>query len=257
MINREEFNFLLKQKKYDSLQDFKVDNAIIMAAGLSSRFAPVSNNKPKGLCLFKNEVLIERQIRQLLKSGINDIYVIVGYKKEMFYYLKDLFKVHIIENNSYMERNNTGSLMMVKDILANTYICSSDNYFTENIFSLYNYRGFYSSVFHKGKTKEWCITTKNNMISKVTIEGKDSYVMMGPVYFDNLFSKKFVELLSIHYEEESVKNNVWEYLYIQNLDKLKLELRIYKKEQILEFDTVEEALFYDHSFLANNLPSQP
>lgn len=43
----------------------KVKNAVIMAAGTSSRFAPLSYEKPKALIRVKGEVLIERQIMQL------------------------------------------------------------------------------------------------------------------------------------------------------------------------------------------------
>ena len=52
---------------------YKVENAVIMAAGLSSRFAPLSYEKPKALITVKGEVLIERQIRQLKEAGIHDI----------------------------------------------------------------------------------------------------------------------------------------------------------------------------------------
>lgn len=45
---------------------YKVDNAIIMAAGVSSRFAPLSYEKPKALTVVKGEVLIERQIRPFI-----------------------------------------------------------------------------------------------------------------------------------------------------------------------------------------------
>ena len=41
-----------------------------MAAGLSSRFAPISYEKPKGLLKVRGEVLIERQIEQLKAAGI-------------------------------------------------------------------------------------------------------------------------------------------------------------------------------------------
>ena len=47
---------------------FKVDNAIIMAAGTSSRFAPLSYERPKALIEVKGEVLLERQIKQLMIS---------------------------------------------------------------------------------------------------------------------------------------------------------------------------------------------
>ena len=40
-------------------------NAVIMAAGMSTRFAPLSYEKPKGLWKVKGEILIEREIRQL------------------------------------------------------------------------------------------------------------------------------------------------------------------------------------------------
>ena len=62
--------------------DYCVDNAVIMAAGTASRFAPLSFEKPKALIEVKGEVLIERQIRQLKEAGISEIIVVVGYKKE-------------------------------------------------------------------------------------------------------------------------------------------------------------------------------
>ena len=55
------------------LEPYKVNNAIILAAGMSTRFAPLSYEKPKGLLNVKGEVLIERQIKQLHSVGIKDI----------------------------------------------------------------------------------------------------------------------------------------------------------------------------------------
>ena len=117
----------------EALLPYKVDNAIILAAGLSSRFAPISYEKPKGLLYVRGEILIERQIRQLQESGINNITVVVGYKKEYFFYLEEKFGVSIVVNDEYASRNNHSSLMVVRERLRNTFICSSDNYFAENI----------------------------------------------------------------------------------------------------------------------------
>ena len=61
---------------------YPVDNAVILAAGTSSRFAPLSYEKPKGLITVRGEVLIERQIRQLKEAGIQEILIVVGYQKE-------------------------------------------------------------------------------------------------------------------------------------------------------------------------------
>jgi len=78
------------------LQPYKVENAIIMAAGLSSRFVPISYEKPKGLLTVHGEVLIERQIEMLREAGIEDVVVVVGYKKELFFYLEEKFGVEIV-----------------------------------------------------------------------------------------------------------------------------------------------------------------
>ena len=45
---------------FEKLKDYKVDNAIIMAAGLSKRCLPLSSITPKGLYRVKGELLIER-----------------------------------------------------------------------------------------------------------------------------------------------------------------------------------------------------
>ena len=71
----------------------RVDNAIIMAAGTSSRFAPLSYEKHKAMTVVKGEVLIERQIRQLKEAGVPQILIVTGYKAEQFDYLMDKYGV--------------------------------------------------------------------------------------------------------------------------------------------------------------------
>lgn len=63
-------------------------NAIILSAGKSNRFAPFTYEKPKGLFRVKGEILIERQIEQLKAARVEEIYVVVGYMKEKFFYLE-------------------------------------------------------------------------------------------------------------------------------------------------------------------------
>ena len=89
---------------------YQVDNAVIMAAGVSSRFAPLSYETPKALINVNGEVLLERQIRQLKDAGIEEIILVVGYMKEQFYYLQDQLGVRIVENNDYKTRNKHSSI---------------------------------------------------------------------------------------------------------------------------------------------------
>lgn len=89
LLKNDNDRYYLTEKGLAELNKYKVDNAIIMAAGMSSRFVPLSYERPKGLLVVKGEKLIERQIKQLKEAGINDITVVVGYLKEQFFYLEE------------------------------------------------------------------------------------------------------------------------------------------------------------------------
>ena len=157
---------------------YKVDNAIIMAAGTASRFAPLSYERPKALIEVKGEVLIERQIKQLREAGINEIILVVGYMKESFEYLKEKFGVKIVENNEYLTRNNNGSIYAAREYLKNTYICSSDNYFSKNPFEAEVDDSYYAAVYADGDTKEWCMTEDSEGYIPARKDGKWGFITL-------------------------------------------------------------------------------
>ena len=228
----------------------KVENAIIMAAGLSSRFAPISYEYPKSLVKVKGQILIERQILQLKEAGIEDITIVVGYKKELFEYLVDKFQVKLVENVDYAIRNNHSTLYAVKEILGNTYVCSADNYFTQNVFEPYVKRAYYSSVYEEGKTDEWCIeTNETGLITDLKVGGENSWVMLGHVFFSADFSKKFVEILEEVYGNPETPSLLWESIYLNHIHELNLYIRKYSKEMIFEFDTLDELRLFDSSYI--------
>ena len=227
-------------------------NAIIMAAGMSARFAPLSFEKPKGLLKVKGEVLVERQIRQLQEAGISDITLVVGYKAEMFSYLKDKMDVDIVVNEDYYRYNNTSSLIRVVDRLDNTFVCSSDNYFTENVFLEEPKSAYYAAVYQEGITDEWCIRTNDkDIITSVEIGGKDSWYMCGHVFFDHEFSSIYRPLLLDEYETEECKNMLWEDLYIKHIANLKMKIKKYNRGIIQEFDSLEDLRSFDDTYINN------
>ncbi|MGE9990486.1 phosphotransferase [Paratractidigestivibacter faecalis] len=235
-----------------ALLPHKVRNAIILAAGLSSRFAPISYEKPKGVLKVRGEVLIERQIRQLKEAGIDEITVVVGYKKEYFFYLCEKYGVELVNNDEYASRNNNGSIWRVRDKLSNTFVCSSDDYFTENPFEPYVYKAYYAAQYAEGPTKEWCMTTgANDRITGVTIGGSDSWYMLGHVYFDEAFSKTFVSILEKEYERPETTDKLWEDLYIEHIKELDMTMRPYPEGIINEFDSLDELRAFDPHFLEN------
>ena len=234
------------------LKPYKVENAVILAAGMSSRFAPISYEKPKGLLTVHDEVLIERHIRQLQEAGINEIIVVVGYKKEMFFYLEEKFGVHIVINPDFAMRNNNSSLMKVRELLGNTYICTSDIYYTESPFKQYVWKSYYAVEYCEGPTSEWCVSTdKNERIVNVKIGGADSWYMTDQAYFDRTFAGRFCDILEAEYDDPRTAGKLWEEMYAEHIEELDMEALKLPEGTVFEFDSLDELKEFDPLFLEN------
>ena len=214
---------------------YKVDNAVIMAAGASSRFAPLSYEMPKSLISVRGEVLIERQIRQLKEAGIDDIIIVTGYMKHSFEYLREKFGVTIVENDAYNVRNNNSTIYAVRDLLRNTYICSSDNYFTADPFEAEVDDSYYAALYADG--------------NGVTVGGENSWYMLGHTFWNEDFSKEFVDVLTREYDRPETADKLWEAIYAEHLDRLKMKIRRYKDSDIFEFDCLDELREFDSSYI--------
>ena len=235
----------------------KKRNAIIMAAGTSSRFVPLSAECPKGLVEVKGEVLIERQIRQLIGEGITDISLVVGYKADMFDYLRGKYGVKIVLNEDFARYNNTSSLIRVIDKLNNTFVCSSDNYFPENVFLKDSEDSYYSTLYAEGDTNEYCVTANaDDYITDVRVGGRDAWYMVGHVFFNQEFSEAFRRIMIEEYKKDTTKQGYWEDLYIRYIDQLpKMKINRYKKGEIQEFDSLDELRMFDSSYIENTRSS--
>lgn len=239
----------------DYLQKYKIDNAVILAAGLSSRFVPLSYEIPKGLLTVKGEVLIERQIRQLHEKGINEIAIVVGYMKEKFEYLKEKYSVELIETDEFKTRNNHSSIFAARSVLKNSIITSSDLYFAENIFQTYAYDSYYCTVYQSGKTAERGIETDDDDKMQKTFYGDkccDVWVTLGYAFFSSEFSKHMVNILSEIYEDPETVDKYWADIQDDHLEQLYMYAKRVKNNVIFEFDTLEELRMFDTAYQYNS-----
>lgn len=234
----------------DALTPYRVKNAVLMAAGYGSRLAPITDRTPKGLLRIRGEVLVERQIEQLVEAGVADIFLVTGYRSEQFAYLGTHPHVHIVENPDYHRYNNTSSLYRVLDELDNTYICSADNYFTKNVFAPYVYRSYYAATYRDEPTEEYYLSVDaDDRITGVQIGGAQGWYMMGHVYFACSFSEQFRRLFKRAYETDStVREQLWEQFYMRHLDELALYRKCYSQGVVYEFDTLSDILAFDPKF---------
>jgi CTP:phosphocholine cytidylyltransferase-like protein/histidinol-phosphate/aromatic aminotransferase/cobyric acid decarboxylase-like protein len=252
---------VITRKGEEYLEPYRVDNAIIMAAGFSSRCMPLSQILPKGLFVVRGEVLIEREIRQLQAAGIYNIVVVVGYKAEQFRYLEQKYNVKIVLNKEYSVKNNVSSIYAIRKSLGNSYICCSDNYYVENIFEKYVYESFYTCSYTKDYADEYCITeNKEGYIENIKRGGSDKWFTIGANYWSTSFSKKFVELLEKEYSSQEVGKLLIDDFHIIHFAELPIVAKKMDAGIVFEFDTLPEIEEFDSKFksyekevIANNL----
>lgn len=110
--------------------------AVILAAGLGTRLRPITDRVPKCMVTVNGICIIDKQIDNLQKCGINEIIVIAGYKSDIL--CKHLSKYHfvkVIDNVRYAETNNMYSLYLAYQYIGDSdfLLMNSDVYFDANI----------------------------------------------------------------------------------------------------------------------------
>lgn len=240
---------LLTEEELNKLKPYKVDNAIIMAAGYSARCMPLSNVLPKGLFRVKGEILIEREIRQLQEAGVKEIIIVTGFMQEKFQYLRDKYGVILIHNDDYDKYNNIASLYKAQNYMKNSYILCSDNYYADNVFHKYVYSPYYSCVYSEEYCDEYCVLEedKDGYITSIKRGGGKAWYTIGDCFFDRKFSDTFVKYMNEEWNDMNTRNMLMDDFHIQHIDELKLKKVEREKNKVLEFDTLEEFKQFDNS----------
>ena len=223
-------------------------NAIILAAGKSSRFAPFTYEKPKGLFCVKGQILIERQIEQLIEAGIDEIYIVVGYMKEKFFYLEQKYGVKLIVNNEFGKKGNLYTLYVAREHLKNTFICCADHYFVRNPFLDPNQENlsYRACVFQKGKFREFSASVSDaKVITDMSVGGCDSYAMVGQAYMNQNFSEKFREYMEDEINDFGIASMFWEEFYQKHIKDLTFFMKEYSENAILEFENIDDLRAFD------------
>jgi len=229
-----------------------VDNAVILAAGMSTRFVPLNYEIPKGLLKVKGEVLIERQIRQLREKGIKEIIIVTGYMAERFDYLKEKYNVVLIKSKNYQTRNNHSSLLAAKKYLKNSIVTSSDLFFIKNIFQKYFYDSYYCTVYCPGKTAERGIVTDDDDKILKTMYGDRCcgvWVTLGYALFSANFSDKIIKIIENEYLLPESCNKFWADFQDSHLSELGMYAKRCESSCIKEFDSLEELREFDEQYL--------
>lgn len=166
-------------------------NAIILAAGLGSRFKELTKNNHKALFTIQGKPNLERTIEYLHQANIYDITIVTGYNAHLLEYLRVKYECKLIYNDKYIEYNNIYSFLKASQDFKHSYVIDADVVLFKNVFLL---KPEYSSYFLLQRLK-----TKNEWIPEINEQGFIKSIGVGN---DNLPS-----LLGISYwlPSESIK----------------------------------------------------
>lgn len=82
--------------------------ALILAAGLGTRLAPITNDRPKSLVPVNGKPILIKQIENLHENGVKDITIVSGYRADTLE--REVHarfpEIHIVESVDYATTNN-------------------------------------------------------------------------------------------------------------------------------------------------------
>ena len=231
----------------------KVKRAIIMAAGKGERMQPITFKTPKPLIKVNGVPMIENVIGALHNNGINEIYVVVGYLKEQFYYLEDKYdNLKLIYNPYYDYCNNISSLYVAKDYIEDAFILDGDQMiYNDSVLNPDFELSGYNAVWTDEYTNEWLMTTNGDGIvtSCSRTGGKNGWQRFSVSRWGEKDAKKLKELLEFEFTKKKNTDIYWDDVAMFcHCEEFKLGVYEMKKEDIIEIDNISELRNIDPTY---------
>ena len=231
---------------------YKVERAIIMAAGKGTRMRPVTLHTPKPLVKVNGKRMIDSVIEALHKNGISEIYIVVGYLKDQFEILpKEYENVKLIENPFYDTCNNISSLYVARDYIENAIILDGDQIiYHEKILAPEFDRSGYNAVWTDDETEEWLMTVEKGIVTSCSrTGGKGGWQLYSVSRWNEADGKRLKHHLELEFNEKYNRQIYWdEVVMFCHADEYELGIRPMNADDVIEIDNLEELIALDGSY---------
>ena len=236
---------------YAALEPYRVQRAVIFAAGFGARLIPITLNTPKPLVRVKGKRIIDSLLDAIYAAGIEEVYIVRGYLSEQFDQLLYRYPgIRFIENPLYNEANNISSAMCARYLLQNAYVCEADLLlYNPELITKYQYQTNYLGV-PVEMTHDWCLYTKNGIVTKLSIGGTNCYHMFGISYWSAEDGAKMAAHIEQVYNAPGGKERYWDQVAMEyHLDEYRVTVRPCTFEDITEIDTYQELKKLDPTYI--------
>lgn len=228
----------------------KINKAIIMAAGLGNRLAPITNSTPKPMVKVNGVRIIDTIIDALHKNGINEIHIVVGYLKEQFAELNEKYNnLDFIENPYFEKYNNISSLYVARDYISNAFIIDGDQIVSNpDIFNPEFEKSGYCAAWAES-TNEWLMQVKDNTVLSCSRNGgKNGWQLYGVSMWTKNDGKMLKEFVAREFNNGNVSIYWDDVAMFEYFDSFDLGIRKIEHSDILEIDSFDELLAVDGSY---------
>ena len=231
---------------------YKVERAIIMAAGKGTRMRPVTLHTPKPLVKVNGKRMIDSVIEALHKNGISEIYIVVGYLKDQFEILpKEYENVKLIENPFYDTCNNISSLYVAREHIEDAIILDGDQIiYNPEILSKEFERSGYNSVWTDDETDEWLQTVEDGIVTSCSRSGgSHGWQLYSISRWTAADGSKLKKHLEIEFENKKNTQIYWDDVAMFCYpDEYQLGIYEMQKGDIIEIDNLQELAEIDNSY---------
>lgn len=217
-------------------------NAILLAAGLGSRFKEVTKNNHKALLPVGGVPNIERTIQYLKEYGVEDIVIVVGYMAHLFDYLIEKYQVKLIVNEHYADYNNLYSMYCALDELNDSIVIDADVVLLDQIFPQLGKSGYFTIQRPKSTDLEWCPRVVDGRVVAMDITDEFRPSMLGISYWNHEDCGKIKDEVNRRMKiEENYQNPklYWDNIPVDLLDELDVTTYPIDERLVNEMDTVE------------------
>ncbi|MBR2799402.1 MAG: NTP transferase domain-containing protein [Oscillospiraceae bacterium] len=230
-----------------------VKRAIIMAAGKGERMRPLTLNTPKPLIRVNGKRMIDSVIHALHQNDIIEIYIVVGYKKDLFACLEAEYPgLKLIENPDYDCCNNISSLYYAREHLSDCMILDGDQLIRNPaILNPEFEKSGYNAVWTDQETDEWLLTVKDGMITRCSrTGGKGGWQLYSISRWSAEDGAKLRRHLELEYAEKKNTGVYWDDVPLFcHPEEYELGVREMNRDDVVEIDTLEELAAEDPNYL--------
>lgn len=237
---------------YAALEPYRVRRAIFLAAGFGVRMVPVTLDMPKPLVTVNGRRIIETLLDAVIAAGIEEIWIVRGYKGDQFDALLEKYpNIRFVENTDYDKSNNILSAYLIRDKLQNAYVFESDLYLNNPaLLTKYQYESNYLGV-PTAHSDDWCfLADADGTIKRLGMGGDDCFHMFGIGYMDGETGAKLKSDIADVYDTiPESHTHFWDDVaLVYCIDKYSIKVRPCLFADVTEIDTLDELIAIDNRY---------